>query len=204
MKKVFYIALVLIVSLFIFVLNIFFKINSDINHIISINIIFFINLIISLLCFLLIKRIFKKIDFNNLNDAKIYRQNLKTAVANSFFISSIVSIVSALIIYGFLEKFLILLNLKTGIINYTVFASKIWFISSPFIGLEITIFTYFYKLEYFKAPIKILIFKFITFILLSLVFYITHKTNCLIYSKPFTDLVFLFYYSKTCFDLTLK
>ena len=130
MKKIFYFFLILISITFIISINVFLKINSDLNHIIGININLILWFCLIFLCTIKINHIFKKA---NLNESKKYRKDMKIAFANSFFSSSIISIVSACIIYGFLKNFLQFLNLKEGLINYTYFVSKIWFISSPFI-----------------------------------------------------------------------
>lgn len=182
-------------------INIFLKINSDLNHIIGININLILYLIITIICVLVTNRIFKKA---NLKNSKRYRKDIKISFANSFFASSIVSIVSACIIYGALENILELFNLKEGIINYTIFSSKIWFISSPFIGLEITVFRYFHELDYFKIPIILLISKLLTFFVICVCFYFDKKINCFIYAKPICDIIFLIYYTRTCFDATLN
>ncbi len=201
MKKAFYLVLSITFFIFIFIFNLFFKINSDINHIIGINIIIFINFMISLICFLTIKNIFKK---EKLNNNEEYKKFLKIVISNSFVTSSIISIFIAIILYGFLKNILSIFNLKTGLINYIVFASKIWFISAPFIGLEITIIQYFNELKYYKTPIIFILFKLTVFLLLGGLFYIKYKTNCFVYAKPICDLIFLPYYSKICFRLTLN
>lgn len=201
MKKIFYFLAILVLIVFITSVNIFLKIKSDFNHIIGIDINLFLYLIITIICLFTVNRHFKKA---NLDQSKTYKKDMKTVFANSFFVSSIISIVSALIIYGFLEKFLNFLNLKQGLINYTTFSMKIWFISSPFIGLEVTVFRYFKEINYFKIPIKLLIFKLIIFYIISALFFIDKKVNCFIYAKPICDMIFLLYYTKVCFDATLK
>ena len=179
MKKLFYFLTILILIIFISSINIFLKINSDLNHIISININLALYLMIILICIFVVNRNFKKA---KLNESKSYRKDMKIAFANSFFASSIVSIISACIIYGFLNNILELFKLKEGIINFTIFSMKIWFISSPFIGLEVTVFRYFYEIEYFKKPIKILIFKLLIFYFIS---YMRHNLLTLLYKNLF-------------------
>ena len=133
MKKFFYCFLILISIIFISSINIFLKINSDLNHIIGVNINLILWFFIIFICIIKVNYIFKKA---NLNNSKKYRKDMKIVFANSFFSSSIISIISACIIYGFLKNFLQLLNLEKGLINYTYFVSKIWFISSPFIRIR--------------------------------------------------------------------
>ena len=156
---------------------------------------------ITIICSFVINQIFKK---SNLLNSKNFRKDMKTTFANAFITSSIISIVSACVVYGFLKNILGILNLKTGLINYCIFASKIWFISSPFIGLEIAVFKYFSTIEYWKRPIQILIYKLLAFLLISFLFYSTRKNNCFIYAKPLSDIIFLIYYSRICFDITLN
>jgi len=202
MKKIICNSFIILLSLlFILTINIFFKINSNLIHIIGINIVIFLNLIISLACIIISKIIFKK---NNQNSIKKFNEFIKTSVADSFFITSIISIISSILIYCLLKKFLYILNIDNGIINYTVFAAKIWFISSPFIGLEIVIFKYFKEINYSKKIIFILIIKFILYLFISLIAHIKYPNSCLIYAKPICDFLFLFYYSKICFQLTLN
>jgi hypothetical protein len=192
---------ILIAIIFIFVVNIFLKINSDFTHLISLNLIILLNFIILLSCLISINIIFKN---SNLDQEKNFKENIRSAVANSFFISSIISIIGAFIIYYLLKNILEFLNIKEGIINYTIFAAKTWFVSSPFIGLEITIFKYFSKLEIYKKPAIILAIKFIIYCSISLFLYLKLKNNCIVYAKPICDIIFLPYYTKICFDLTLK
>lgn len=201
MKKTFYFFLILTFIILISSINIFLKINSDFHHIIGININLCLYLLIILICVFVINRIFRKA---HLEYSKNYRKDIKNAFANSFFISSIISMVSAFIIYGFLENILELIHLKEGLINYCIFASKIWFISSPFIGLEIAVFKYYSEIEYLKVPIELLIYKLLAFFIISFLFYADRKTNCFIYAKPLCDIIFLFYYTKICFDITLN
>lgn len=201
MKKIFYFFVIFTLILFVFSINIFFKIKSDLNHIIGIDINLILYLTITIICAIIINNIFKKA---NLKKSKNFRKDIKNTFSNAFFISSIISIISALIIYGFLKNILEIFNLKEGIINYTNFATKIWFISSPFIGLEVAIFRYFYEINYFKAPIKILIYKLLIFFVICFLFFSDRKTNCFIYAKPICDLIFLIYYTRICFDLTLN
>jgi Na+-driven multidrug efflux pump len=144
---------------------------------------------------------FKKFNFQK---NKEFQKNIQNAVANSFFISSIISIVGALIIYCFLKNILGIFNIKEGIINYANFAAKIWFVSSPFIGLELTIFKYFSKLDFFQKNIIIIISKLIIYYILSIILYFKFQNNCIVYAKPICDIIFLPYYTKICFDLTLK
>ena len=200
MKKIFYIFVFLTLIVFLTSINIFLKLNSNFNHIIGVNINIALYLFITFLCIIRVNSIFKK---SNLKESKNYRKDMKTVFANSFFSSSLISIISACIIYGFSKNIFQFLNLKEGLINYTNFVSKIWFISSPFIGLEVVVFRYFQEIEYYKKPIFILIFKFILFILLSLFLFTEKKINCFIYAKPFCDLVLLVYYTRICFDATL-
>ena len=201
MKKLFYFILAISFILFIGSINLFLKIYSNSTHILGINIVLAIYFFIILTCVLITNNKFKEIDLKN---SKNFRKDLKTVFANSFFTTSIISIILACIIYGFLENILNIFNLENGVINYCLFASKIWFISSPFIGLEIAIFKYFFSLEYYKKPILIILTKLIVFFLISLIYYQSRKLNCFIYAKPLCDIAFLLYYSKICFGITLN
>lgn len=200
MKKFFYFYTILTLIIFVIVINLFLIFNSDLNHIIGINIILGIHLFISLICSIFINKIFKR---SNIKNSKNFKKDIKPTFANSFVTSSIISILFALLIYVFFRNILNFFNLKTGLINYCVFASKIWFISSPFIGLEITIIKYFKSLDYYQKPIKILTFKLLTFFIISLLLYNSRQINCFIYAKPLCDIFFLFYYSKICFAITI-
>ena len=201
MKNLTNFLILLALIIFIISTNLFLKINSDLNHIIGININLLFYLVVTAICIFTVNRIFKK---SKLSVSKNYRRDMKITFANSFFASSIISIVSACLIYGFLEKILEKFNISEGLINYTVFSAKIWFISSPFIGLEVTVFRYFYEIEYFKKPIKILLLKSLIFLLISVLFFAEKKVSCFIYAKPVCDIIFLFYYTRICFDTTLN
>lgn len=171
------------------------------TRIIGIAIMMAISLLIDIGCILIINRKFKKA---KLRESKNFRKDIKTAFSNGFIASSIFSIVVACIIYGFLEKLLEILNLSEGIINYCIFATKIWFISSPFIGLQFAIFKYFISIDYWEKNISILIIKFLTYLSICVLYYHSRKFNCFIYAKPVCDFIFLIYYSKICFDITLN
>ena len=171
-------------------------------RLIGMSIVIGITLLISIGCFFIIRKIFKKA---NLDSSKNFRKDIKTTFANSFVASSIFSIAIACIIYGFLGNILEKIGLENGIVNYTIFASKIWFISSPFIGLEIAIFEYFNFLNYCKKPIFIFLIKLLVFGIICILYCFTsRKANCFIYAKPLCDFVFLLYYSKICFDITIS
>ena len=148
--------------------------------------------------------IFKNFKKDIPENKKFFRKYIKTAFSNGFVYSSIFSIVIACVLYGFLDKILTLINLPTGLINYCTFASKIWFISSPFIGLEIAILGYYIAINYYRKPLIIVFSKLILFLLISLFYYESKKFNCFLYAKPICDFIFLIYYSKICFDITLK
>ena len=201
MKKIFFFILFLTITIIITSINIFLKINSDFNHIIGIDINLILYFTITTICVFVINNIFKK---SNLKDSKNFKKDIKNTFSNSFCISSIISIVFACIIYGSFKNILEIFNLKEGLINYTNFATKIWFISSPFIGLEVAIFRYFYEIDYFVIPIKILIYKLLIFFIISILFFSERKINCFIYAKPISDIISLIYYTRVCFDLTLN
>ena len=201
MKKTFYSFLILILIILISSINIVLKINSDLNHIIGTDIILGLFLLIVIACTITTNIIFKK---SNLKDSKNFKKDIKIAFANSFVTSSIISIISACIIYGFLKNILELINLKEGLINYTMFAAKIWFITSPFIGLEIAVFKYFSSIDYLKRPIQLFIFKILLFSAISFLYFKNGNISGFIYSKPLCDIIFLAYYSRICFDITLN
>ena len=190
MKKIFFFIFLLTLTIFIASINIFLKINSDFNHIIGIDINLILYFTITTICVIVINKIFKK---SNLKDSKNFKKDIKNTFSNSFFISSIISIIFACIIYGFLKNILEIFNLKEGLINYTNFATKIWLI-----------FKYFYEIDYFVIPIKILIYKLLVFLIISILFFSERKINCFIYAKPISDIIFLIYYTRVCFDLTLN
>ena len=200
MKKLFYFFVLIIVISFISIINIFFKKYSDTTHLISFNIIFSLNTIISIICLKIINQIYKK---TSLESPKDFRTTIKNAFANSFFKSTIVAIVFSFLVYGFLGNFLKFFQINQGLINYSVFISKIWFISSPFLALELAVLKYFTTLEFYKKPIIILLIKFILFFFISLLNYNSRRINCFIYAKPICDFIFLIYYSIICFDITL-
>lgn len=199
MKKIHYVFYILILILFVFIINIFKLINKNYNYQYSINIIFLVNIILYITCIISINFIFKK---SNLKEN--FKNNIKNAISNSFFISSSICIIYSIFIYSFLGTLLSFTNLSTGLINYCLFASKIWFVSAPFIGLELTIFKYFSEIDYLKTPIFIAILKLIIFVLITFLLYFKYPSNCILYAKPICDILFIFYYSKICFELSLR
>lgn len=201
MKKVFYLVLSLAIILFFLAIHIFMEKYSDFTHIIGIDIVLVFYFMMIFLCKLVVDVIFHKTNFTT---SKNFRHDIKNTFANAFFGSSLVAILFACILYGFSHQIFELLGFKAGIVNYCSFITKIWFISSPFIGLEITVFKYFSILSYFQKPIKLVVSKFLLFVCISALFYTSRKTNCFIYAKPVNDILFLLYYSKICFDITLN
>ena len=200
-KKIFYLVLSCEIILFFLTISIFMRKYSDFTHIAGTYIVLAIYILMIFLCKIVVDVIFRKTNFKT---SKNFRRDMKNTFANAFFSSSLVAIILACILYGFSHQVFELLGFPTGIINYCSFITKIWFISSPFIGLEITIFKYFSTLEYFPKPIKLIVSKFLLFICISILFYTSRKINCFIYAKPVSDILFLFYYSKICLDITLN
>lgn len=192
---------VLIQIFYLVIISLFFKLITDTNHIIGITIIIGITVVINIISIVFIDFFFKKYDLESVKGLRI---NLKKAISNAYVASSIISIVFALVVYTSFDKILELTNLSVGIINYTFFIAKIWFISSPFWGLELTIFKYYSFLDYDKKIGKIFVTKVLIWLILGCIFYFKYKVNCLIFAKPITDFVFLIYYTKICFDLTTK
>ena len=161
-------------------------------------------IILILACILLCHINFKKYDFKSNDSAKSFRKKMSEAVANSFAISTIVSTLVIILLFHFLENILEVLNFNQGIINYIIYATKIFFVTIPFLGLEITIYCYLYELECYSKVCKTLFLKvFIFFILTSILFFKYNTSSCF-YAKIFTDLLFLFYFTKTCFEITIR
>ena len=157
-KKVFYLVLSLEIILFFLAIHIFIGKYSDSTHIVGIYVVLTIYMIMIFLCKIVIDAIFHKTNFTT---SQNFRRDMKNTFANAFFCSSLIAILLACILYGFSHQIFELLGLKTSIVNYCSFITKIWFISSPFIGLEIVIFKYFSTLSYFQKPIKLVIAKFV-------------------------------------------
>ncbi len=197
-SKIFYLVIIFI---FILIINIFFKISLDTySSIIGINIVIIINILILFLCVIATNILLKKskIDKNN------FKMSLANYISNSFIINSVITIFSSIVIYGFFKDILNLFNIRIGIVNFAVYSAKIWFISMPIMGIEITILKYFHIIEYIKKPVIILISKIILYCILSFILYFKYNYSCVIYAKPICDAIFLIYYSKICFDLTMK
>jgi hypothetical protein len=193
---------ILIAIIFAVCINIFLKLTSDTTHLFGINILLIFNLFIYIIDAIAIAIIFKRTDFSK--NGKDFRLNLKMTIANSFCISSFISIICAIIIYCFSGKILSLFSLSSGIINYSTFALKTWFIASPFIGLELTIFYYYSIIACNQKPVFILLVKFLAYVILALCFHLISKTNCIVYAKPICDILFLIYYIKICFNIEFK
>lgn len=147
MKKLFYFFLILISVLFIVSINVFLNYVSNSTHIISTNIILGLYFGITIVCLWIVHHYFQK---NQSDSFQNFRKNIKIAFSNAFIISSIVSILFACIIYTFLKNILEIVKLENGMIQYCLFASKIWFISSPFIrsrNFHFSLFFYYRILE---------------------------------------------------------
>ena len=202
-KNTYRILILLIFFIYIIVTNIFnFILGNKIRYI-GFNIINSIYLTLILSCIIITNIIFKKSNFKENDSPKDFRNKLSESVSNSFVISTIVSTVVIILLYQFFRDILIYLNIETGIINYTIYALKIFFVSIPFLGLEITILRYFYQINCYGKIIKIILSKFLIFIFFTFILFFKYSYSSILYSKVVTDILFLYFYTKTCFAITI-
>ena len=202
-KNTFKILLILILIIYIFYTNFFNLFFKNELKFTSFNIINSIYIILIFSCIFISNILFKKNNFKE-NDSPIdFRKKISEAVANSFTISTIFTTIIILLLYHFLEKILFYLNIKTGIIHHTIYSLKIFFVSLPFLGLEITIHRYFYQINCYNKIIGIIFSKLIIFIILSILLFFKYNTSSILYSKLITDILYLYFYTKTCFALTI-
>lgn len=170
---------------------------------ISFNIVNSIYLILLISTIILTNIEFKKSNFKENDTPKDFRKKLSESVSNSFILSTFFCIIIVLLLYHFLENILKYLNLKPGIINYTIYSLKIFVVSSPFWGLEITILRYFYEINCYNKITHLSYLKFIIFIILTFILFFKYNTSSILYSKIITDFIFLYFYTKTCFSITV-
>ena len=202
-KNTYKVLLTLIFIIYILDTNIFNLIFKNEIKFISFNIINFIYLILIFSCIIISNIIFKKNDFKEDDNPKNFRKKISEAVSNSFVITTIFTTLIILLLYQFLEKILFTLNIKTGIIHHTMYSLKIFFVSLPFLGLEITILRYFYQINCYNKIIETIFIKLIIFIVLSIILFFKYSTSSILYSKLITDLLYLYFYTKTCFGITI-
>ena len=202
-KNTYKVLLTLIFIIYILYTNIFNLIFKNEIKFISFNIINFIYLILIFSCIIISNIIFKKNDFKEDDNPKNFRKKISEAVSNSFVITTIFTTLIILLLYQFLEKILFTLNIKTGIIHHTMYSLKIFFVSLPFLGLEITILRYFYQINCYNKIIETIFIKLIIFIVLSIILFFKYSTSSILYSKLITDLLYLYFYTKTCFGITI-
>lgn len=155
-------------------------------------------------CIFICYRTFKKYNFQEKDSAKSFRKKMSEATSNSFIISTIITTTIVILLFQFLEDILEYLKFEKGIINYTVYALKIFFVSIPFLGLEITIYKYFYELECYSKICKIFSFKILTFFIFTFALFFKYNTSSCLYARILTDLLFLYYFTKTCFEITIR
>lgn len=202
-KNTYKILIILIFIAYILFTNIFNLILKNEIKFISFNIINSIYLILIISCIVISNIIFKKNNFKDDDNPKDFRKKLSDSVTNSFIISTIFTTIIILLLYQFFEKILLTLNIKTGIIHHTIYSLKIFFVSLPFLGLEITILRYFYQINCYNKIIENIFVKFIIFILLSFLLFFKYSSSSILYAKLITDLLYLYFYTKTCFAITI-
>lgn len=202
-KNIYRILIVLIFLIYILSTNIFNFILGNKIRFIGFNIINSIYLILIFSCIIISNIIFKKSDFKENDSPKEFRNKLSESVSNSFVISTIISTVVIILLYQFFREILTYLNIETGIINYTIYALKIFFVSIPFLGLEITILRYFYQINCYDKIIKVILSKFFIFLFLTFILFFKYNSSAILYSKLVTDMLFLYFYTKTCFGITI-
>lgn len=200
-KKLSTIFCLLIGILFIVLLKIYLKLKTNLLKIIAMDFILIANIAIIIICSIVVWYIFRQYNFKK---KKKFKKFISSAVARAFLYSSIASIIFAIIIYGFFGKIIKNIHIASSIQNYAILYSKIWFVATPFIGLEITIFKYFSKIESYLKPVLICILKLLIYVGLTALFYIKFPNECFVYAKPISDILFLPYYIKICLDLTYK
>lgn len=202
-KNTYRFLLLLIILIYTLITNTYNFILGNQTKFISFNIINSIYLILIFSCILISNIIFKKSDFKENDLPKDFRNKMSESVSNSFVISTIFSITIVILLYQFLKNILEYLQISTGIINYTIYALKIFFVSIPFLGLEITVLRYFYQINCYDKILKIISSKFLIFITLSFVLFFKYNSSSILCSKLITDLLFLYFYTKTCFSITI-
>lgn len=204
MKKNTYKILIFLILIIYFlgtnIFNLFLK--NEIRFV-GFNIVNSIYLILIISCIIISNIIFKKEKFTDKDTPVLFRKKISEAVANSFVSSTVFTIVLTLLLYQFLDNILLFLNIKDGIINYTIYALKIFFVSFPFLGLEITILRYFYQIDCYNKIIKIVALKLLIFILLTFLLFFKYTYSSILYAKLITDMLLLYFYTKTCFKLTI-
>ncbi len=202
-KNTYKILIILIFIIYILITNIFNLILNNEIKFISFNIINSIYLILIISCIVISNIIFKKNNFKEDDSPKLFRQKLSEAVSNSFVFSTIFTTIIIILLYQFFEDILDTINIKTGIIHHTIYSLKIFFVSLPFLGLEVTILRYFYQINCYNKIIEITFSKLIIFILLGILLFFKYNSSCILYSKFLTDMLFLYFYTKTCFAITI-
>lgn len=202
-KNIYRILILLIVLIYILITNIFNFIFGNRVRLIGFNIINSIYLVLVFSCIIISNIIFKKNNFKENDSPKDFRKKLSESVSNSFVISTIFSTTIIILLYQFFRNILEYLKFETGIINYTIYALKIFFVSIPFLGLEITILRYFYQINCYDKIIKINLLKLLLFIIFSFILFFKYNTSAILYSKLIDDMLFLYFYTKTCFSITI-
>ena len=202
-KNVYKILITLILFIYILITNIFNLIFGNKIKFIGFNIINSIYLILVFSCIIISEIIFKKSNFKENDLPKDFRKKLSESVSNSFVISTIFSTTIIILLYQFFGNILKYLKIETGIINYTIYALKIFFVSIPFLGLEITILRYFYQINCYDKIIKINLIKLLIFIFLSYILFFKYNSSSILYAKLISDIIFLYFYTKTCFGITI-
>lgn len=203
-KKIFYLT-IFFISIF-YLIGSFFFITAFGNKIklLGISCINLIYFALISTCIFICHKTFKQYNFQSNDSAKNFRKKMSEATSNSFIISTIIATTVVILLFQFLEDILKYLNFKVGIINYTVYALKIFFVSIPFLGLEFTIYKYFYELECYLKISKILFLKVLTFFIFTFTLFLKYNTSSYLYARILTDILFLYYFTKTCFEITIR
>ena len=194
---------ILIFSIYIAFINIFSLLLGNQIQFISLLIINLIHILLIAFNIIILNNEFKKNNFNANDNLKVFRKKISESVSNGFIISTLFNVVIILLLYQFLGDILNILNIKTGILNYTIYILKIFIVTIPFLGLEITIFRYFKEINCYNNIFYLLLYKLIIFIILTIIIFFKYNLSSILYSKIITDFIFLYFYTKTCFSITI-
>lgn len=129
--------------------------------------------------------------------------NTKNSFCFAIIISFVIEIILSAILYIFNKSIFSIFSNTSGIINYAVYSSKIFFISSSLYGIKILIPAYIFhqktefqakKISNKKKSAILFLSKIAVNVLLILIGYNLFNTKGILYSFPVCDLIFYIIY----------
>lgn len=118
----------------------------------------------------------------------------KKNLIKSSCLSIVIGIIFSIVLYAYSRNIFSIFTDVSGVINYSVYASKILFITSSLYTIKYFIPIYFWKNNYQKKATILVISKIVVNIIFMLIGYFLFSTKGFLFSFPLCDLIYYIIY----------